>query len=53
MSTFLFSAQPARGHLNPMLTIAHQLRSEEYTLNLFPETGGSAFSCGCGHQSWR
>jgi UDP:flavonoid glycosyltransferase YjiC (YdhE family) len=28
MSTFLFSAQPAKGHINPMLTIAHELNTK-------------------------
>lgn len=32
MSTFLFAVQPAMGHLNPMLSIAHQLRSEGHSV---------------------
>lgn len=32
MSTFLFTAQPSIGHLNPMLTIARQLQSDGHTI---------------------
>ncbi len=32
MSTFLFAAQPAMGHLTPMLTIARQMQSEGHTI---------------------
>lgn len=32
MSTFLFSAQPSLGHLNPMLAIARQMRSEGHII---------------------
>ena len=32
MSSFIFAIQPAIGHLNPMLSIAHQLRSEGHTV---------------------
>lgn len=32
MSTFLFAAQPSMGHLNPMLTIARQMRIEGHTI---------------------
>ncbi|MFQ5593006.1 MAG: glycosyltransferase [Anaerolineae bacterium] len=32
MSTFLFSAHPAMGHLNPLLTIARKMRTEGHTV---------------------
>jgi len=32
MSLFIFAVQPALGHLNPMLSIAHQMRSEGHTV---------------------
>ena len=32
MSTFLFSAQPSMGHLNPLLTISRQIQSEGHTI---------------------
>lgn len=35
MSTFVFAAQPAMGHVNPMLTIARQMRSEGHTIVFF------------------
>ncbi len=32
MSTLLFTSQPSRGHLNPMLTIARQMRAKGHTI---------------------
>lgn len=35
MSTFLFATQPAMGHLNPLVTIAHEMRSAGHTVVFF------------------